>query len=163
MDYVGLSWVEFVPLLITVGLFIGAYFVFKEEFKRMRDYGDYFLMFFLFVIGSLIVAIPLLVSLCFGCLIPNSPDDAQCAAVINASKYVIFIERGEKTPKTKALIISSSEDPGFSVWKDGTMLFDRSTNRRRSCKACRLVRRRGQKTHNKEKRQEIIEALRAEK
>ena len=118
-DYVGLSWVEFIPLLITVGLFITAYSIFKNDWRHLRDCEDYFLISLLSVLVSLAAALPLTASLCYGCLLPNLPDDIQCAAVIDASKDVMVIEYGEKTPKTRALIIKKSKgSEGFSVWKD---------------------------------------------
>ena len=107
---------------------------------------------------------PLLLSICCGCLLPNSPDDIQCAAVINASKYVVFIEHDKKLPKTKALIIKEAEGhPGFSVWKDNTMLFDYYPSRRRSKRALLAAIKRKkenkEQTKKEQKRQEIIKEI----
>ena len=162
MDYTGLSWVEFIPLLSSIGLFIAAYFVCKEDWRLMWEYGDYFLMSFLSTVISLVASFPLIISLCLGCLVPNSPDDIQCAAVINASENVVFIEHDEELPETGALVVR--EDEGnfkFSVWKDNIMLFDCSYNRRRSYEACRLVKCRGQEAEDQteHERQEIIKEI----
>ena len=162
MDYVGLSWVEFIPLLVSVGLFIGAYFIVNEDFKLMRDHEDYGMLIGLSGIISLVLALPLVASLCCGCLIPNSPDDVQCAAVINASENVVFTEHDEELPEIEALIIKESEGTsGFSVWKDDVMLFCDSSNRRRSHEACRLVKCRGQEAEDQteHERQEIIKEI----
>ena len=127
----------------------------------MWDLGYCFLMLWLSILVSSVAALPLIISLCCGCLLPNSPDDIQCAAVINASKDVVFIEHDEEMPQTKGLIIKKPEGSfGFSVWKDNVLLFDHSSNRRRSHEACRLVKCRELETEDQaEKRQEIIKEI----
>ena len=125
-------------------------------------------MLWLSILVSLVAALPLIISLCCGCLLPNSLDDIQCAAVINASEDVVFIEHKEEMPQTKGLIIKKPEGSlWFSVWKDDTMLFGPSSNRRRSQEACRLAKFQEQETKDQtedqaqeeQKRQEIIKEI----
>ena len=162
MDYVGLSWVEFIPLLSSIGLFIAAYFIGNKDFKLMWDYGDYGMLIGLSGIISLVASLPLVASLCCGCLLPNSQDDIQCAAVISASEDVVFIEHDKELPEIEALIIKESEGiSGFSVWKDNIMLFDHSLSRKRSKKAflSAIKRQKEAEDQTENKRQEIIKEI----
>ena len=169
MDYVGLSWVEFLPSLVSFGLFTVAYFACKKELIFMWNCDEHFLVSLIAILVSLLLAMPLLLSFCFGCLLPNSPDDIQCAAVINASKNVLFVKHSDDMPETDALVIKDEkEHPGFSVWKDNIMLFDASCSRRRSKKAFLSVTKRQQEpkdqteedqTEEEQKRQEIIKEI----